>query len=369
MKKSILIVSNSLRSTIRFRMWMINRMVEEGASVIIAAPFEGLSPVDTHLVKYVNYSMDRKSISLFDNLKTVLTYVKLLKLKKFDMVICYTAKPALFFPLLLSLSKVEVFSIFTGLGSGFLKAENSILVRRISQFLLMFSKSVVVLNSDDKAFLINKVGIRASKVFVLPGEGIDINHYRYSQPVKKNELHFLFIGRLIKDKGVNELLCASKKIHDMGGKKFILTIVGDIDSGNPSSVPPSKILEFSNTDYIRYIPETSSIERYIEQSDVLILPSYREGLSRAALEACSIGRACIVSKTPGLIELVDNSYNGLVVRPRSVESLASAMMDILSRDYREIVLMGKRSRAKLKNKYDLDSVYESFKLIIKDNDI
>jgi len=349
-------------------MWMINRMVEEGSSVVIAAPFEGLSPVDTHLVKYVNYSMDRKSISLFDNFKIILAYNKLLKLKKFDMVFGYTTKPALFFPLLLSLSKVEVFSIFTGLGSGFLKIENSILVRKIAQFLLIFSNSVVVLNSDDKDFLIKKVGVRSKKIFVLPGEGIDINHYSYSQPIQKNELHFLFVSRLIKDKGVDELLCASKKIYNMGAKKFILTIVGDIDSGNPSSILPSKILEFSNIDYIRHIPETNSIERYIEQSDVFILPSYREGLSRAALEACSIGRACIVSKVPGLVELVDNDYNGLIVSSRSAESLVFAMMDILSRDYKEIELMGRRSRAKLENKYDLDSVYESFKLVIKDNE-
>lgn len=369
MKKDVLIISNSLRSTVNFRMWMVDRMIKEGMRVVIAAPFEGLHPVDTCSIRYVNYSMNRKSVSLLDNLKLALIYLRLLRLGRFDMAICYTVKPALFIPVLFSFSKVKVFSVFTGLGSGFLKAKNSIFFRRLVRFLLIFSKSIVVLNSDDKNFFIKKVGVKSDKISVLPGEGVDMNYYRYSSPVQGNSLDFLFIGRLIKDKGVNELLASFKKVFDTSDKRFTLTIIGDIDRGNPSSLTLSDVSSFSSMEYIRYISETDSIEKYMAQSDVFILPSYREGLSRAALEACSTGRACVFSAVPGLSELVDHGHNGFLVTPGSVESLASSVIDILNRDYKTVVLMGIRSRDRVKSVYDLDSVYESFQSIMIDNEV
>ncbi|MDC1509787.1 glycosyltransferase family 4 protein [Oceanospirillaceae bacterium] len=366
--KNILIISNSLKSVFRFRMWMIARMAENGYKIVVAAPFEGISPVDTGSIIYVNFDVERKSISLFSNLILMYKFFKISKIRKFDIAICYTVKPALFFPFIFFMSKTKVISILTGLGSGYLKIKNSKLLLQMAGFALNLSNLVVVLNASDKNVLVNRVGITSSKVFILPGEGVDLDFFKYSCPVQKSKINFLFIGRLIKDKGIFELIYASKKLHDIYNKDFSLTIIGDIDSGNPESLSLSEVVSFSNLNYIEYVRETNHIEKYIEKSDVFVLPSYREGLSRSLLESCAIGRACIVSDAAGMLELVDHGVNGLVVESGDKELLAVSMLNFINMNYEDIILMGRKSAARLKGKYDLDHVYAEFEQVIKRTD-
>ena len=363
--KNVLIVANSLKSVFRFRKWMITRMAENGYKIIVASPFEGISPVDTSSIVYVDIDFQRKSVSPINNLILMYKFFKISKITKFDIALCYTTKPAIFFPFIFSMSKTKVVSIFTGLGTGYLKIENSKLLLKMAGAMLKLADLVMVMNASDKDILINKAGIIAPKVFTLPGEGIDLNDFKYSCPEQKSKINFLFIGRLIKDKGIFELIEASKKLYDVYAKDFILTIVGDVDFGNPGSLSLSEVEIISNLSYVEYVKETSNIKKYIEKSDVFVLPSYREGLSRSLLEACAIGRACIVSDVAGMSELVSHKVNGLVIESGNNKSLTLSMLSFVNMNYEEIILMGRKSKSRLEGVYDLDSVYAQFEKALK----
>jgi glycosyltransferase involved in cell wall biosynthesis len=159
---------------------------------------------------------------------------------------------------------------------------------------------------------------------------------------------------------VRELIKASQLLYKKFPGKFKLTIVGSRDSTHPKSINDYEMSLIRNSDYINYIPYTGNISKILALSDVFVLPSYREGLSRSAMEACSIGRPLIVSNVPGVAELVINGVNGFLCNPKEYVTLYQAMSNFFDIDAKTIVDMGKESYSIVSKRYDIDTVYKIF---------
>jgi glycosyltransferase involved in cell wall biosynthesis len=358
----ILILSNSLSSTIRFRKWLLDRLELQGHQIFIVSSEDIKPPISQNSnIQYFNIHLDRKSKSIFNNVKLMYSFFTISKSLKPDLALLYTTKPALLAPIIYFILKIPSISIFTGLGSGFIHISK---LKRLLFFLiratLSFSSAIIVLNRQDKAYLNKVLHIPLKKTYILPGEGIDVNFFMYQQPIPSPVLKFLFIGRLIKDKGIHELLDAFQQLHCSHMGKFRVTIIGSLDSGNPTTISSLDLDNIKNLNYIDYVKHTDSVEKYIRDSDIFILPSYREGLSRSLLESCSIGRPAIVTNVPGLAELVENGINGFVCAPQDSEQLYVLMKKVINTDRLDLLKMGMESRRKVVGCYDVDSVYNKF---------
>lgn len=357
----IVFFSNSLSSTIRFRKWLIDRLILEGHEIVIISPEGDGKCIKNHNIQCYSIGLNRKSKSILNNATLMFDIFSILRKIDPDLVLSYTLKPALLSPIICRILKIPSISILTGLGSGFLQLnKGKAVVFKIINFLLYFANAIVVLNKYDRDYLFRHVGIRLNKIFVLPGEGVDTDFFQYNEPSHSPEFNFLFIGRLIKDKGIYELLGASEILNGKYSNSFCVTIVGLPDYGNPTTISYLNVEQIKKTPYIRYVEHTDNIERYIMQSDVFILPSYREGLSMSLLESCSIGRPAIVTNVPGLNDLVEDNVNGFLCPSGSTILLFESMEKILTLNKNELVTMGENSRAKVIDTYNLDSVYKVF---------
>jgi glycosyltransferase involved in cell wall biosynthesis len=358
----ILVIANSLQSVYRFRYWMLKKLALDGHDVVIACPFDVELHPKHQSISYINIKLDGKSTSVFNNLSLIARFVRIAFNVKPDLCLFYSNKPALFAPIAFKLIKTSTVSINTGFGSGFLMLKgNPRILNKIFYFFYSFANYVVVLNDSDYAYLINSVKLKSNKVVRLPGEGIDLDKFKYNNLERDISIvKFVFIGRLITDKGVKELIKASKMLYEKYPEKFQLKIVGSIDVGHPKSINDQYLNSIKNLTYIEHIPYSDNISEILFNADVFVLPSYREGLSVSAMEACSVGRPLIVSDVPGLAELVNNGINGFLCNPRDHSSLFDVMRKFMNINKNSIFKMGRESHALIANHYDLDSVYKVF---------
>jgi len=358
----ILLIGNSLKSIYRFRYWMVKKLVSDGHEVVIACPFDVDLYPNQEKISYINIHLDGKSTSLVSNLLLIARFARIAFKVKPELSLFYSNKPALFAPIAFKLIKTVTVSINTGFGSGFLMLKgNLIILNKVFNFFYSFADYIVVLNKTDYVYMTDLVKLNSDKVKILPGEGVDLEEFKYNNPERNcNVIKFVFVGRLITDKGVKELIKASQLLYKKFPGKFKLTVVGSRDAGHPKSINDHDMSLIRNSDYIEYIPYTDNISKILVRSDVFVLPSYREGLSRSAMEACSVGRPLIVSSVPGIVELVNNGVNGFLCNPKEHVSLYQAMSNFFDIDAKTIVDMGRESYSMVSNRYNIDAVYKIF---------
>ena len=202
--------------------------------------------------------------------------------------------------------------MITGLGTAFLKDN---ILQKFSIFLYKYSldkKNIIFFqNKDDLNFFFNKKIIKTIKYQLLPGSGIDLIKYSYSEYIENKVLTFLFIGRLLKSKGINEFLIAAEKIRNFFPKiKF--QIAGDLVNDKKDKMNINLFNKLILNNKIDYIGHQKNIIPHIINSDCVVLPSYREGTPRSLLESLSLGRPIITSNAVGCKEVIINNENGYI---------------------------------------------------------
>ncbi|MGB9794578.1 glycosyltransferase family 4 protein, partial [Caldisericum exile] len=205
---------------------------------------------------------------------------------------------------------------------------------------------VVFLNNIDIEEFLQKGLVSKNKAILTPGSGVDTAKFspefckKFS---KSDDLTFLMISRLLWDKGVREYIESAKIIKSKyENTKFLL--LGPFDKGNPNMVPEDYILKHHKEGIITYLGEAKDVRPFICQSDVVILPSYREGIPRVLLEAMSMAKPIITTDAPGCRDTVIDGYNGFLVKVKDIVSLTDAIERMIKMDKEELKLMGERGR-------------------------
>ena len=184
------------------------------------------------------------------------------------------------------------------------------------------------MNPDDKTDLLVKYNIKAKQVNILGGIGLELDKYPYSEvdiTRISNRVKFLFIGRLLKEKGIHEFIGAAKLVK----KKYpdaIFTVLGAIDKSNLGAITEEELNQLINSGVIEYPGSVNNVSEWITHHDVFVLPSYREGVPRSTQEAMAIGRAIITTDVPGCRETVENGVNGFLVNKWDINELAEKMI-------------------------------------------
>ena len=192
--------------------------------------------------------------------------------------------------------------------------------------------------------------IAPSKARVINGEGINLQHFLPKQ-TQESQFSFLFIGRLLTDKGIREYVDAATVLK----KKYPqinFNILGPLNSNNPTAITPEELQNWTETGYVTYLGETNNVIPFIEQASCIVLPSYREGISRVLLEASAMQCPIVTTNTTGCRDIVTDGINGLLCEPKDTLSLTQAMEKMLLLPELERQAMGKKGREIVLNTFD-----------------
>lgn len=363
--KKIVIIGTVAQSMHSFRSDMIKALINKNYAVY--AFFSESSPDDITKIKSlgaipVKYNINRGGLNPLSDLKAVLELI--IKIKKInpDIVFSFASKAIIFGTIAAQLSGVsKIFGMLEGLGHTFTSQPKdaiyfkSKLVKLIQVSLYRISlpllDTIIFLNPDDPEDLLSDYGIQVNKVEILGGIGVNLNQYVYQPPkVNQNNIRFLFIGRLLREKGIFEYVNAAKiikaKYPDVD-----FTVLGTIDTSNLGALTQLELSELISTGVINCPGHVDNVEEWITKSDVFVLPSYREGVPRSSQEAMAIGRAIITTDVPGCRETVIDGVNGFLVNKWDHHDLAEKMMFFIKHPD-QIEVMGKESYKIAKEKFD-----------------
>ena len=363
----ILFVDNSLSAFMNFRGYIAKMFVDKGSEVSLLVPKTSsicdIEQVESQGIKVYTYKLPKGKNPLAD-FNLLLVFINLYKKIKPDLIFHYTIKPNIYGSIAARYVGIECVSIIPGLGITFQKKG---FLKNLASFLykvaLRYPKKVWVLNKDDYEQLLNSNLVKQNKLEVLPGEGIDLNFYSSSlKYFKQTPFVFTFIGRLIKEKGIEILIEASKIMKERGLENFEIQVVGGTSkSGAPNYISIDKLQIAHDQELINYVGLVPNTRSLIEKSDCVVLPSfYREGIPRSLMEASAMCRLIITTDSPGCREVVVNGATGFLVKPNDAHDLADCMSEVLSMNSSEILKMGKKGRALMKDRFDAEIVKKHY---------
>lgn len=356
----ILIITAATFSVPRFRLDMIDEFIKRGADVVVAGDEPKAIWHDlfkAHRVKYRTYRVSRNGMNPLRDLTTFRDLREIIKQERPDKIFTYQAKGNIYGCLACrSVGISDVYPMMGGIGSVFMPTNwAGKLVQAILtlEYRAAFKKirSVFFQNHDDAALFEKLKIVDGKKIVYTCGSGVNLN--KFPQAPLPDKTVFLFVGRLIKDKGIYEYLHASRILRREGiDAEF--HVVGGLDS-NPSAITEEELRVFIDEGSIVWHGWQDDVLPYLNNCSVFVLPSYREGTPKAALEAMSVGRAVIVADSPGCREVVRKGVNGLVVPVGDPLSLAEAMRK-LSLDKHTVERMADESRRFAEEVFDVEQV-------------
>lgn len=364
----IIFITTVASSIYGFRQPLITELQKQGHQIyafVSEYTQAELDKIQTMGVKVIPYQLNRGGLNPIADIIATYKLAQQIKQIQPDLVFSYFAKPVIFGTLAAKIAKVpKVFAMLEGLGYTFTEqpegmATKAKIIRSIQVLLYRISlplvDKLIFLNSDDPKDLLEKYKIQIKKVEILGGIGLNLRDYPY-QPIVKpiEQIRFLFIGRLLKEKGIHEFIQAVKIVKQRY-PNVIFTVLGAIDSANLGALSQQQLDEYIASGLVEYPGHVSDVNSWIAQSHVFVLPSYREGVPRSTQEAMAIGRAIITTDVPGCRETVINGENGFFVPAWDSEKLAEKMIYFIENP-EQIVVMGDKSHQIAKDKFDVDKV-------------
>jgi glycosyltransferase involved in cell wall biosynthesis len=359
----IAVLSSHTPSLFWFRMDMMKTFIMHGHSVIALGPepeSNWKSKFEENGIQYKQLYVERNGTNPFCDLRTYRELKSFLKDYKPDKVFAYQAKTVVYGSLAAKANGItDIFLLIAGLGSVFRgKGLKNKIIKTImkTEYRLACnaSKKVFFQNNDDKNEFIGDGLVQEDKTVIINGSGVNLEKFK-PEPLPDTPA-FLFIGRLIKDKGVKEYLEACKAIKaEYQAVRCLL--VGPYDS-NPSALQPHELQSFVDLGIIEYYGEQTDVRPYLKQCSTYVLPSYHEGTPKTVLEAMATGRSIITSDAPGCRETVTDGYNGYLVPIKDIDGLVEKMKYLIE-DQEKNRIMAERSLALAKEKYDVNLVNKS----------
>lgn len=356
----ILVLSSHTKSLFWYRMDMMQAFVKSGYKVFAAGPDEERVWKDKfkeYNIEYFHISVLRTGINPLEDLKTFKSIKTLMQNIEPDKVFVYQAKTIVYGCLAANNCHIgEVYPMVAGLGSIFRSSGLKNMLARPIMYLLYklafgFSKKVFFQNEDDKQFLLKRKILSSNKIVLINGTGVNLG--RFKPTPLPSQITFLFIGRLLKDKGIKEYLSACEIIKNKYPSVRCL-LVGPYDT-NPSAIKSKDLKTYTEKNIVEYFGEQFDVRPYIEQCTTFVLPSYHEGTPKTVLEAMAMGRAIITTDAPGCRETVKNGINGLLVKVKDVKDLVDKMEYVILNPEMNIKF-GKNSFELAKEKYDVNKI-------------
>jgi len=359
---TILATANTSWYLYNFRLKLLHRLRELGWNVVVAAPSDEYSSrlaSEGFAVREVR--IDSKGTNPLRDLATLRTYVSLMRAEAATAVLSFTVKPVVYGALAARLLRIPFVGTVTGLGSAFIRADSvTYVVKRLYKAALSKAAHVFFQNPDDLDLFRSQALLReGQKVSLVGGSGVDPAHFAPRPYGTGEKFTFLLATRMLRDKGVYEYVEAAKLVRGrFPATRFLLLGKADVD--NPSAISRAQLEEWTRAGNVEYLGETDDVRPFIAMADVVVLPSYREGLPRVLLEAASMMRPIVTSDTTGCREVVVHGTTGLLCRPRDAADLAAALQAMLGLTDADRQRMGALGRQRVIERFTEDSVIAAY---------
>ena len=352
----VFITGNDSYGLYIFRRDLIKRLIDDGHEVYAALPdgecTERIKSLGCH---YIELPIDNRGISPKRDAVLFFKYLKLLKKIKPDSVITYTIKPNVYCGLAARILHIPYVTNITGLGTAFQKEG---MVKKIAKLLYRVgcSKAKVVFteNPGNRDTLLEMKLFKPEQIHVLHGAGVNTEHYAFEEyPKDEKPIKFLFIGRIMKEKGIDEYFAAADRLI-ADGVDAEFHMAGDLGEQEYSEIV-NKRTENSSFVYEGWLDD---IRPAIKNCHCFVLPSWHEGMANTLLECGSMGRPIITSNIHGCLEAVDEGKNGYLHEVKNADSLYEAMKKFAALSHEGKAAMGKASREYISANFDKKQVVE-----------
>ena len=362
---SVVISANSLWNIENFRAGLIKALTAMGIDVIVAAPAERGASLPNLKVQIRPLEMDRSGMNPLADASLAVRYFRLLRELRPSAYLSFTIKPNIYGALAARLAGIPAIPNVSGLGTAFIGG--GILGRFVeSLYRLAFARCEVVFfqNPDDRSLFVERRIVTVDRTRILPGSGIDLVQFSPAQPLSEAPPTFLFIGRLLADKGAREFVDAAQLMRARyPDTRF--QVLGGLDPDNRTAIRKDELERWVADGLIEYLGPTDDVRPYIAAASAVVLPSYREGLPRSLLEGGAMARPLIATDVPGCREIVKDGVTGLLCQVRSSSSLAGAMARFADMGVDRRQALGDAARAKVEAEYDERAVIEAYLEVVK----
>lgn len=358
-------VGNTSFSLYKFRLGVMRSFISKGYEVLAIGPEDEYSPLFEHEnIKFIPIQIEGKGKSIVKDIKLIYKLIDIYKTNKINFIFHYTIKPNIYGSIACRILNIPSIAVTTGLGFSFNQKN---LLNKLIKSLYKFSLDRVIevwfLNSNDKNIFIENKIISTEKAYILHSEGIDSNYYTpISKENSSTKFTFLLLSRLIKEKGIEEYIKASK-ILKQKGIEVECQLLGKQEKESSQSISIWAIKEWHNSGIINYLGEFIDIRKYIANCDCVVLPSYyMEGVPRCLMEAMSMERPIITTDNVGCNELIIDKVNGLICEPRNIIDLASKMEEMTKTSLEKRNQFGKNGRNRIVDYFDERKIIEQYHL-------
>ncbi|MDB9885289.1 glycosyltransferase family 4 protein [Gammaproteobacteria bacterium] len=359
LNKKIIFSANSSWYLSNFRSSTLKKFIDEGYEVTCLAPKDGSTNALQNLgCKFIDLKMDNKGKNFIKDLKLIYSFYHAYRLIDPFAVFNFTIKNNIYGAYAASLTRTRVFSHITGLGTAIIhRGLTALTVKLMYKTSQLFAKAVFCQNFDDSQFFITNGLIPKKKIKILPGSGVDLQHYSQATkiPIKNKAgsdlLIFLYAGRVLKDKGLIELVEAVRLIN-LDKVVCKLKIHGFTNNKNLSSISVNEIKSWEKIPGIEWCGATNNMKKILGKVDCVVLPSYREGMPRSLLEAAAMSLPLIASNVPGCREIVLNNINGILCNPKDHIDLQRAMQQMINFTPSQRSIMGEAGRKLVEQQFD-----------------
>ena len=350
----VMILANLDVGLYQFRKELIEELLKEN-EVIISLPYgELVEPLKKMGCKFIDTPVDRRGINPVTDLKLFNEYRRLLKQEKPDLVITYTIKPNVYGGLACRLAHIPYAVNITGLGTAF---ENGGMLKRIvtvmNKVACKKAKVVFFENEENRQVFIREKIVKESQTHRLNGAGVNLDKYQVTEYPKGEKIKFLFMGRVMAEKGIDELFEAMKKMI-ADGINCELDVLGGYEEDYKE-----KIQEYEDEGWLHYHGYQKDVRPFIETCHCFVLPSWHEGMANTNLESAASGRPVITSNIPGCMEAVVDGKTGFLCERKNADDLYKVMKKFTELSFEERKAMGLAGRKRMEDVFDKKKVVKT----------
>lgn len=353
----ILIASVTDSGIYRNRRELIQRLISEGHSVVIAAPRSECSKKLEELgCSFTEVKLKAHGMHIIEELKLIKSFWKILLKEKPDVVLTYTIKPNIYAGILCRLMRIPYIMNITGLGEALIhRGKTQKILIHLYKIATKRVSCIFFQNEYNRQFFIDNKMATGKEFRMLPGSGVNLENFiPIEYPDESSGIRFLFVSRIVKDKGIDELIEAIRKIKERH-KNTEFHLVGGCDEEYKPAIE-----ELVKQSLVFYHGKVEDMKSYYGMSHCLLHPSYHEGMANVILESSACGRPSIASNINGCKEAIENNVSGFVFQLKSVDDLIEKIGKFLILSNNEKKRMGLKARAKMEKEFDRNIVINAY---------
>lgn len=363
MQKKVAVLLNTSWNAVNFRRGLIASLLQNKFDVVVIAPdrvFE--KEILSAGAKFRMVFMRPQSKNIFYELASLFSTLKTIVQLRPDFLLTFTIKPNLYGGLVARITKTPYMINIAGLGSSF--SGRGVLTAALSRaygVVTQRAERVFVQNQEDAALIRARRMCPERLIDVLPGSGVDLSFYAPRPLPERSKLRFLFVGRLLLQKGIKEYLSAAlEMVNERSDVEFY--VLGFLEDGDPAYIGREELEDFcAKSDRIVYLGAAADVRDYLAAAHSVVLPSYYlEGTPRALLEAAAMARPIITTNSVGCRDAVVHDSTGFLCEPRSRADLIGAMRRMADIDLEVLSDMGRRGRVRAETLFDERLVIEKY---------